>query len=100
MASEISKAQAFADVLIWINRGNDHVESGMYPEAIQCYDKALEINPRDAKTWFNKGNVLYELARYQEAIISFQKFIEFAPHTNASQVRKVEELIRLLKEMV
>jgi tetratricopeptide (TPR) repeat protein len=39
-----------------------------YNEAIQCYDKALEINPRDAEAWYNKGNVYYDMNKYDKAI--------------------------------
>ncbi|MDP2766461.1 MAG: tetratricopeptide repeat protein, partial [Candidatus Methanoperedens sp.] len=45
------------DVSVWVNKGNERVEGSMYAEAIQCYDKLLEINPLDAAAWCIKGDV-------------------------------------------
>lgn len=36
-----------------------------YEEAIQAYDKAIEINPQDAVPWYNKGIVLYNMSKYE-----------------------------------
>lgn len=38
-----------------------------YEEAINAYDKAIEINPENADAWYNKGFALYELGKYEEA---------------------------------
>ncbi|MBU4138569.1 MAG: tetratricopeptide repeat protein, partial [Euryarchaeota archaeon] len=43
---------------VWVNKGNNLVESSMYAEAIQCYDKALEINPRSVEVLNNRGLAL------------------------------------------
>lgn len=40
-----------ADASVLANKGNELVESGMYVEAIQYYDKALEINPKLTEIW-------------------------------------------------
>ena len=32
-----------------------------YKEAIECYDKAIEINPKYVNAWFNKGASLINL---------------------------------------
>lgn len=69
-------------------------------EALDCYDKALNINPRYADAWYNKGTALYNLGRADEAILAFQKFVEFAPPQYASHVKKIEEIMQQLKEMV
>lgn len=47
--------------------------------AIDCYDKAIETNPRDADTWCNKGNSLHNLGRYQEALACYDEAIRLAP---------------------
>ena len=38
-------------------------------EALECYDKAIELNPKDLKTWHNRGDVLEKLG-----ILSFDKW--------------------------
>ena len=39
-----------------------------YAEAIECYDKALEINPQNADAYYNKGLSLSTIEKYAEAI--------------------------------
>ena len=51
-----------------------------YKEAIQCYDKSLEIEPNDATTLNNKGLALRNLGRYEEAIQCYDKSLEIRPN--------------------
>ncbi len=81
-ANEINKpfeSNRFTDAFIWISKGNTHVENGMYSEAIQCYDKALEINPVMADVWNNKGLALARIAKYEEAVTCYDKAIDLRP---------------------
>ena len=48
---------------------------GKYKEVIDCYDKALEINPKYANAWDNKGSALHELGKYNEAIECYDNAI-------------------------
>ena len=36
-------------------------------EALECYDKVLEIEPNDADALYNKGTILSELGKNEEA---------------------------------
>jgi protein O-GlcNAc transferase len=49
---------------------------GRHIEAIDCYNKAIEINPLDAAALTNKGIELDELGNYEEAIIQYDKAID------------------------
>ena len=42
--------------------------SGRYPDALQCYARAFETDPDNAKALVSKGDSLYALGRYQDAI--------------------------------
>ncbi|MGB9371688.1 MAG: tetratricopeptide repeat protein [Halobacteriota archaeon] len=44
------------------------MQSQVAEEALQCLDKALELDPRYAKAWALKGATLGMLNRYEEAI--------------------------------
>lgn len=37
--------------------------SRSFAEAVECYDKALEIDPEYVEAWYSKGDALYVLAR-------------------------------------
>jgi tetratricopeptide (TPR) repeat protein len=58
------------------NQGFSYQKIGEDLKALECYNEALEINPKDADTWNNKGIILAELGRHQKAIDSFVKSLE------------------------
>lgn len=47
-----------------------------FEEAIECYDKTIELNPIDSFALNNKGICLYSLKKYKESIQCFEKAIE------------------------
>jgi len=51
----------------WRNKGAIFKELKKYDEALQYYDKAIEIDPNYANAWVNKGLVLEEMNDYDEA---------------------------------
>ncbi len=50
-----------------------------YREAIQDYDKVIELNPEDAEAYNNRGIAKADLKQYQEAIQDYDKAIELNP---------------------
>lgn len=60
----------------WNNKGGSLDSLGRYNEAIHCFDKALEIDPRHTVAWNNKGVSLKSLGRYEEAIHCYDKALE------------------------
>jgi tetratricopeptide (TPR) repeat protein len=72
---------------------------GRYEEAIACYDKALENDPRLDKAWSNKGTISYNLGRFEEAIACFNKALEINPNSKKARELKQSSLRRLGEEM-
>src|SRR5690348_194625 len=62
-----------------ILKANEHYYKKEYDEAIECYDKALEIDPKDADALNNKGLALNKLGKYKEAIEYYDKASEIDP---------------------
>ena len=67
------------DAGVWYKKGNDLVNWGCFEESIQCYDKALALDPRDAHIWYNRGYGLRELGRFEEAIRCYDKALALDP---------------------
>jgi Flp pilus assembly protein TadD len=44
-----------------------------YNDAIEAFDRALQINPKDSLTWQNKGHNLKALGRNTDADAAFAK---------------------------
>ncbi len=39
----------------WQTKGRALIKCGRYGNAVECFDKALEINPKDGDIWNLKG---------------------------------------------
>ncbi|MCE0496848.1 MAG: tetratricopeptide repeat protein, partial [Methylacidiphilales bacterium] len=58
------------------NLGNDLVQKGQADEAIDQYQKALEIKPNYMEAHYNLGNALLHRGQLDEAIAHYQKAVE------------------------
>jgi serine/threonine protein kinase len=67
--------------VLWNNRGISLGALGRHEEAIACYAKALEIDPRDFNAWNNKGTAFGALGRDEHAIDCFQRALEIDPQS-------------------
>ena len=56
--------------------GNEYHYKGDYWKAIQCYDRALEIDENNGDIWHNKGLALHDLGKYYEAIQCHDRALE------------------------
>lgn len=61
-------------------RGNINVDSGDFQGAIQCYTKALNINPNYWVAYFNRGVVKSRIGDTEGAIKDYTKSIELMPN--------------------
>ena len=72
----ITKLQALA----LFDKGVAFVNLGQYENAIDCFTKVTEINPRFPVAWYNIGVSLRGLGRYEEAIKYYDKALELNPN--------------------
>ncbi|MEQ8225750.1 MAG: tetratricopeptide repeat protein, partial [Candidatus Eremiobacterota bacterium] len=63
----------------WIENGMNLCCEGRYEEAVKCYDKALEINPKNIDVLTKKGTALIDLEDYEESIKCFNSVLEIDP---------------------
>src|SRR5215475_4055479 len=49
------------------------LDQGRREEALQTFDKAVQLAPHDANLWRNLGKALAEVGRVDEAILSFEQ---------------------------
>ncbi len=61
------------------SKGTTLFQSAKYDKALEAFDKAIEINPRDSVAWYNKGFALRKLGKSDEAIKAYDKAIEINP---------------------
>jgi protein O-mannosyl-transferase len=65
----------------YLNRGIVYTKLGQYQNALEDFNKAIELKPsRDIEMFYNKrGNVYLETGRYQKAIDDFNKAVFLNP---------------------
>ena len=83
---------------IWSGMAKSLSDSGRYEEALQAYEKAIELNPKDAHGWPNwsgKAYALYVLGRYNESIEASDAAIEMLPEHPDIWVLKGNSLYHL-----
>ena len=71
---------------------------GHFVEAIECFDRVLEIAPQDAGALYNKGYAQEKLGRKLEAAVSYRKFLEVAPVQYARQIAIAFQRLRELEK--
>jgi len=63
----------------WYKKGTALFNLERYSEALQCYDKAIQLEPDKGLYWANKGVALGNLSRYSEALQCYDKAIQLEP---------------------
>jgi tetratricopeptide (TPR) repeat protein len=79
----------------WISKGSSLANLGRREEAMNCLDRALEIDPRNLIALSNKGTVLIQLGRLAEAITCFDKVLAIDPRNGIAWNEKGRALANL-----
>lgn len=93
------------DAGTWYDHGASLTQSQFWQQAIDCYDRAIELDSTHEKAWCNKGTCLSALGKQEEALDCFQQAVELNPDddkawanravTLASMGRMEEALVSL-----
>lgn len=64
---------------MWHNKGSSLRFLGRKREALSCCEKALKINPSNARALFNKGALLSELGQLDDALKCLDQALDITP---------------------
>ena len=67
------------NVVVWIKLGNLFMDSARYPEAIDAYEKALELDPKNLDVRVDMGTCYRRIGRADRAAEEFRKAISINP---------------------
>jgi tetratricopeptide (TPR) repeat protein len=73
---EIELSGPALEVRELMDKGYSLTELGYAEEALEAYNRALEIEPKSAWAWARKGRTLRLLGRYDEALASYDRALE------------------------
>jgi tetratricopeptide (TPR) repeat protein len=74
------------------------VEKKKYDEAVICFDKALQLDEKNAKILFNKGNTLMCQGKYKESLECFDKALKIEPSNDYVKYNRETVLMLIKKE--
>jgi tetratricopeptide (TPR) repeat protein/ADP-heptose:LPS heptosyltransferase len=63
-----------------VSLGTTLRRQGRHDEALQVYDKAIQIKPDDGQLWKKLGEALIDLERRPDALLAFQHVLKLDPH--------------------
>ena len=63
----------------WISIGASLMQEGKFFEAIEYFDKILEVEPNDSIALGNKGAALTQLNKYEEALLIYDNALQIDP---------------------
>jgi tetratricopeptide (TPR) repeat protein len=63
-----------------VTLGNSCVELGKFDRAIECYSRAIKLNPKLATAYHNLGEMLVGEKRWDEAIANYRQAIALNPN--------------------
>jgi len=69
-------------------KGRECMKSKKFLEALNYFNRALEINPMDSGMWLDKGSVLISLKRDNEALDCFDESIRLNPDSELAWTKK------------
>ena len=55
---------------------NEKMEFGLYEEAVEILNEAIELKPREGEYYFLRGEAKHCLEKYEDAIIDYDTAIE------------------------
>ena len=63
----------------WINMGQEFMQIDRYKDALNAFNKSIELDPKSANSWDDKGKVLQKMGRINDSIKAYEKAIELDP---------------------
>jgi hypothetical protein len=68
-----------AIVTAWMDKGDNLNKLGDFEKAVECYDKALNVDLFAVDAWNHKGNSFFKMRQYDKAIESYSKALDIDP---------------------
>ena len=72
----------------WKDKGNLLVQERKYAEALECYSKAIELDPKDPILYSNRSAMYFNCGDYDNAIYDAEEAIILKPDYAKAYLRK------------
>lgn len=79
------------DAMAWANLAGNYIKLGRYADAVNCCQKAIEMNPHFTSAWFELSIAQIQARNYEAALSALNKAVELAP--NNETLRKTRDML-------
>lgn len=77
------------------NQSLESSNSGDFYTSLEYLDKAVKIDPENAKLWVDRGNLLFSAGRFVESIQCYDKAMDYDPKDHLSPYNKALALTEI-----
>lgn len=77
--------------------GNMAYKNKEYQRAINCYTKAIQLNPGDANFYSNRALSYFNLGQYAQCVYDCDRATEMNPNLTKAWKKKASALVHLLR---
>jgi len=97
------------DEISWNLEGTKYVKEGKVNNALECFNKAIELNPFFELPWFNKASLLFRHKDYELSLECVNKALELHPSWVAAlrlkgmiliNLRRNKEAVEVLRKAI
>ncbi len=86
------------NVIAWTNLGSIYLKRKEYPNAINAFKKAYNINPNHQSVVFGLANSYHHIKNYNKAIKLFNKLINTNPYSHRGYIGLAKTLMKINKK--
>lgn len=88
-------SEALEAHIAWLERADDLFQQGRFEEALHCYEKVVQAQPKAITTWFKLGICCENLQQYDGAIQAYDEVIQLQPEDYLAWLKKAKALENL-----
>ena len=59
-------------------------------QALECFENAIKVNPKNAIAWFKKGTILHKQMKFQEALSYYNTALSIDPSLEEAEDQRIE----------
>ncbi|MBX5482876.1 MAG: tetratricopeptide repeat protein [Myxococcaceae bacterium] len=83
---------------VFNNLGLVRCELGQWTDALDAFDRALSLNPRDVHALYNRAAALSQLNRHEESLTTLEAILEIDPSFGPARASRKSTLERLERQ--